>query len=144
MNILPTTVAAVAAGLVLLGGLGAPAGLSAQEPGGTTVREGPRLAGAPPVRDAEMAAFADAWLAIAELRRELERRLEEVADPERSRALQRATAARIRGVVTESPLTLERYGQIGRLVYVDPGRRAQLRSLLRSRGGDMRAGAPGG
>lgn len=134
--------AAVTTGLMLVAGAVAPVQLSAQDADDTENRGRQIMPEAPPIGDGEMEDFAEVYLVIAEIREDFEHELEEIADPEQARALQRETTEQIRGVVTGSPLTVERYTQIGQILNVDPEQRAEFQALVREMREDDDTGEP--
>lgn len=103
-----------------------PRGLSAQDPGTETMPEAPELS------DGELQTFAHVYLDVAQVRAGLEERLAATGDEAEAQELQQAAQARMRTILKESELTIERYTRIGQILNVDPEQRAEFQALVRS------------
>lgn len=104
----------------------APSRLAAQEQGTEIMPE------APEVGDGELEAFAHVYLDVAEVRQGLDERLQDTEDEALAQELQQTAQTRMRTILEESELTIERYTQIGQILNTDPEQRAEFQALLRS------------
>ncbi len=85
---------------------------------------------APPIEDGEMETFAEVYLVVAEIRADLQAEVDDTSTPQEAQQLQQAAQMEMREALSESPLTIERYTQIGQILNVDPEQRAEFQALL--------------
>lgn len=95
---------------------------------------------APEIEDGELRTFALVYLDVAEIRDDMQHEMEQAATPAAQQELQQEAQTAMRAVLSESPLTIERYTQIGQILNTDPEQRAEFEAVVR----DLREDRQGG
>lgn len=93
----------------------------------------------PTVDSGELRDFAEVFLAVAAVRHRFHRERATATDDQDAARLERRAEARLRGIFAQSPMTLDRYTEIGKILTEDAEQRRRFEDLVL----EMTGGSPG-